>query len=89
MVLEFELVTVCAEVGHAHSVARRICRRITHYQVDVGAESCAEGLGREADEKKKRAFQAFKGPIYKAAALRPTASLLDEFRAPCDYQELK
>lgn len=55
---EFELVTVCAEVGDAHSVARA-CTRITDYQVGVGAESCAKGLGREAEEKKERAFQAF------------------------------
>src|SRR5438046_8424854 len=49
---EFELVTVCAKVGHAHSVPRRICRRITHYQVGVGAESFAKGSGGEAEEKK-------------------------------------
>ena len=64
---EFELVTVCAEVGHAHSVARRICRRITHYQVGVGAESCAKGLGGEAEEKKESAVQALTAQSIKRA----------------------
>src|SRR4029077_14430474 len=49
---EFELVTVCAEISHAHSVVPR-CRRITDNQVSRGAESCTKGLRREHQQKKE------------------------------------
>jgi hypothetical protein len=58
MTLEFELVSICAEISHAHSVARS-CRRIANNQISIRAESRAKGLGRESDEKKERAFQVF------------------------------
>src|ERR1700730_8946634 len=52
---EFKLVTVCAQIGHAHSAART-CGRIADNQLSIGAKSCAKGLRRECEEKKKRAF---------------------------------
>src|SRR4029079_15477471 len=48
---EFELVTVRAEISHAHAIAR--CRaRIVYYDLRVMIKSCAKSLGREYEPKK-------------------------------------
>ena len=44
--LEFELIAVCAEISHAHPVART-CDRITDNQVRRRTQSRAKGLRRE------------------------------------------
>jgi len=58
VVLDFELVAVCAEVSHAHSVARRRAR-VVNSQVSIGIQPRAKSLRGESEEKKKRAFQSF------------------------------
>src|SRR6266478_7181747 len=55
---EFKLITVCAEIGHAHSAARR-CGRIANNEISIGAESCAKSLRRECEQKNERVFQVF------------------------------
>ena len=69
---EFELVAVCAEISHPHSVVQR-CGRITDNQVSIGAESCAKGLRRESEEKKKRAFQ--RNDLYRVRAHQSDSNL--------------
>jgi hypothetical protein len=54
---ELELVTVCAEISHAHSVARR-SGGVINNQVSIGTQPRAKSLRGEPEEKKKRAFQA-------------------------------
>ncbi len=82
--LGLQLVAACAEISHADSVAR-CCGRVVNNQVGIGTQPCAKDLRGESEKKKKRAFQALRGRFYRMAALWPTASLLDEFRAPCDF----
>src|SRR5439155_20778328 len=84
VIFGFELVTACAEISHADSVAR-CCGRVVNNQVSIGTQPRAKSLRGESEKKKKRAFQALRGRFYRTAALWPTASLLDEFRAPCDF----
>ena len=48
---EFELVTVRAEISHAHAVARRRTR-IVHYQLRVMIKSGTKRLRREYEPKK-------------------------------------
>ncbi len=48
---EFELVTVRAEISHAHAVARRRAR-IVHYELRVMIESGPKRLRREYEPKK-------------------------------------
>jgi hypothetical protein len=51
---EFELVTVGAEISHAHTVAHCV-RRIGNQQLRMGAESTAESLSSESEKKEKTA----------------------------------
>ena len=51
---EFKLVTVRAEVSHAHAVARRRTR-IVHYELRIRSESHAESLRGESEKKQKTA----------------------------------
>ena len=48
---EFELVTVRAEISHAHAVARRRAR-IVHYELRVMIKSSTKRLRREYEPKK-------------------------------------
>ena len=52
MSFEFELVTVRAEISHAHAVARRRTR-IVHYELRVMIKSGTKRLRGECQEKQK------------------------------------
>ena len=52
MSFEFELVTVRAEISHAHTVARRPSR-IGDNQVRIRREACPKRVGCESQEEKK------------------------------------
>ena len=49
-----ELITVRAEIRHAHTVAR-CAGRIGNHQIRMGAESTAESLNTESEKKEKTA----------------------------------
>ena len=51
---EFELVTVRAEISHAHAVAH-YAGRIGHHQMRIRSESRAESLRSESEKKQKTA----------------------------------
>ena len=54
MASEFELITVRAEIRHAHTVAH-CAGRIGNHQIRMGAESTAESLSSESEKKEKTA----------------------------------
>ncbi len=70
---EFELVTVCAEISHAHATART-CGRIADNQLSIGTESCAKGLRGESQQKKERAFH--RNDLYRVRAPQSDSNLL-------------
>ena len=54
MSFEFELVTVRAEISHAHTIAH-CAGRIGHHQMRIRSESRAESLRGESEKKQKTA----------------------------------
>ena len=50
---EFELVTVRAEISHAHALARRPARRIGENQLGISIESTSKYLRGQHQEKEK------------------------------------
>jgi hypothetical protein len=79
--LKLELVTVRAEVRHAHSVPWH-CASVLCNQVSIRIQPSAEDLSGQSEEKKKRAFQSFAADSTEALYRGQLQVCLTKFRVP-------